>query len=158
MFSLHNIKPLSKKRKRIGRGGKLGGTSTRGFGGQKARTGDSNVRVGFEGGQMPLYRRLPKRGFNNKRFKKVIEIINLEQLNNFFDADASITTAVLMERGLIKPRKDALVLVKILGKGTLSKRLNVHADAFSQSAREAIESQGGKAHVNEESVARGTAE
>lgn len=84
MFSLHSLPAATKKRKRIGRGGKLGGTSTRGFGGQKARTGDTNVRVGFEGGQMPLYRRIPKRGFNNADFKVTYYIVNLNQLEAAF--------------------------------------------------------------------------
>ena len=157
MITLHNIQPLNKKRKRIGRGGKLGGTSGRGFGGQKARTGDSNVRVGFEGGQMPLYRRLPKRGFNNKDFKKCFELVNLNQLESFFEAGALVTKDVLIERGIIKPRKHVPIFVKVLGKGTLSKSLTVQADAFSQSAREAIEAQGGKAELNQENVARGIA-
>lgn len=158
MITLHSIQSLNKKRKRIGRGGKFGGTSGRGFGGQKARTGDSNVRVGFEGGQMPLYRRLPKRGFNNADFEKVYEIVNLNQLDAFFKAGASVTKDVLIEKGIIKPRKLVPVYVKVLGKGQLSKALTVHADAFSQSAKKAIEAQGGKAQVNEENVARGIAQ
>ena len=158
MAMLHNIKALNKKRKRIGRGGKLGGTAGRGFGGQKARTGDSNVRVGFEGGQMPLYRRLPKRGFNNADFRKIVEIVNLGQLDTFFEAGASVTKDVLIEKGIIKPRKHVPVYVKILGKGKLSKSLTVHADAFSESAQKAIEAQGGKAQVIKENVARGIAQ
>jgi large subunit ribosomal protein L15 len=156
MFTLHSIKALNKKRKRIGRGGKLGGTSTRGFGGQKARSGDSNVRIGFEGGQMPLFRRLPKRGFNNANFKTEYQIVNLTQLNAAFAAGASVTDKELIEKGLVKKPKTGFILIKILGKGTLSKSLTVAADAFSQAARSAIEAQGGKTRLNEEKVTRGT--
>lgn len=158
MFSLNTLPTVVKRRKRIGRGGKLGGTSTRGFGGQKARTGDTNVRVGFEGGQMPLFRRLPKRGFNNADFKKVYYTVNLNQLEASFDKGTAVTVEALIEKGIIKPRKNRPVLVKILGSGSLTKSLTITADAFSEGARQAIQAQGGQANLNKENEGRGITE
>lgn len=147
MFKLENTVSVVKKRKRVGRGGGRGGTSGKGHKGQKARSGGS-VRVGFEGGQMPLYRRLPKRGFTNARFKTVVEIINVEQLNAF-DDDAYITKAVLIERGLIKPSRHRPYVLKILGDGALKKKVSIVADLFSAQAKKVIEETGGKALTQE---------
>ena len=129
--------------KRLGRGigSGLGKTSGKGHKGQWARSG-GGVRPGFEGGQMPLIRRIPKRGFNN-HFKKVYSIVNLSVLENF-EANAVVDMEVLMEKGLIKVMKDCIGL-KVLGNGTLTKALTIKAKAFSTSAKEAIEKAGGKA-------------
>jgi len=149
MFNLSILSPLVKKRKRIGRGGAKGGTSGRGHKGQKARTGGaSKIRSVFEGGQSPLTRRLPKRGFNNALFATVYEIINLETLQEKFEDGAVIDKAVLSSNRLVSSKK----LVKILGNGSLTKKITVHADAFSASARASIEAQGGKALLNKETT------
>jgi len=130
-------------RKRLGRGigSGLGKTSGKGHKGQWARSG-GGVRPGFEGGQMPLIRRIPKRGFNN-HFRKVYSIVNLSILESF-EANSVVDMEVLCEKGLIKVMKDCVGL-KVLGNGTLSKALTVKAKAFSASAKEAIEKAGGTA-------------
>ena len=145
MFSLDQIAPVVKKRKRIGRGGSRGGTSGKGHKGQKARSGGS-PRPGFEGGQMPIYRRLPKHGFTNAPFKRVVEIVNLTQLKSF-DEGVEITSELLLEHGIIKPRKNKPFMLKVLGDGLLEKKLTVIADLFSAKALEVIEKSGGKAIV-----------
>ena len=151
MFQLNKLNPLVKKRKRVGRGGKLGGTSGKGHKGQKARSGGF-VRIGFEGGQMPLFRRLPKRGFNNYNFKDEYVVVNLKQLDETFEVGALVTKETLVERGLIKSHKGKQgLLLKVLGTGVLSKKLSIYADAFSKSAMKAIENSGGEAHVTKES-------
>lgn len=142
MFKLNELAPLVKKRKRIGRGGSRGGTSGRGHKGQKARSG-GKVDAGFEGGQMPLYRRIPKRGFTNVRFKQVIEIVNLTALKNLQEQE--ITRELLIQKKIIKPKKNKPFQVKILGSGSLEKPLTIIADSFSAGARTAIEQAGGKA-------------
>ena len=128
-------------RKRLGRGigSGLGKTSGKGHKGQWARSG-GGVRPGFEGGQMPLVRRIPKRGFNN-HFRKVYSIVNLSVLEGF-EANSVVDLAVLNEKGLIKVVKDSVGL-KVLGNGTLTKALTVKASSFSASAKEAIEKVGG---------------
>ncbi len=128
-------------KKRLGRGigSGLGKTSGKGHKGQWARSG-GGVRPGFEGGQMPLIRRIPKRGFNN-HFKKVYSIVNLSVLENF-EANSVVDMEVLNEKGLIKVMKDCVGL-KVLGNGTLTKALTVKAKAFSASAKDAIEKAGG---------------
>lgn len=133
----------TKESKRLGRGigSGLGKTSGKGHKGQWARSG-GGVRPGFEGGQMPLIRRIPKRGFNN-HFRKVYSIVNLSVLEGF-DANSVVDMEVLNEKGLIKMVKDSVGL-KVLGNGTLSKALTVKAAKFSDSAKEAIEKAGGKA-------------
>ncbi len=141
MLKLNNLVPAGKKRKRIGRGGARGGTSGRGFGGQNSRSG-GGVSPTFEGGQMPLIRRLPKRGFSNVAFAKEFQIIHLGQLNDKFENGATVTYELLFEQGLIKGKKAKLV--KILASGTLKKKLTVHAHAFSEAAKEAIKKQGGE--------------
>ncbi|OGB97991.1 50S ribosomal protein L15 [candidate division TM6 bacterium RIFCSPHIGHO2_12_FULL_36_22] len=143
MLALHNLVPAGKKKKRIGRGGSRGGTSGRGSKGQKARSGSHNVRAGFEGGQMPLYRRLPKRGFNNKFFAQETVTISLEFLDTKFVENQEITKALLESRGFIKKN----MRVKVLGGYTPTKKLIVEADAFSKSAREAIEASSGQVRI-----------
>ncbi len=143
---LGNLSPAegaTTARKRLGRGigSGLGKTSGKGHKGQWARSG-GGVRPGFEGGQMPLIRRIPKRGFNN-HFKKVYSIVNLSVLENF-EANSVVDMEVLNEKGLIKVMKDCIGL-KVLGNGTLTKAITVKAKAFSASAKEAIEKAGGKA-------------
>ena len=130
-------------RKRVGRGigSGMGKTATRGHKGQNARSG-GGVRPGFEGGQNPLYRRLPKRGFNNQ-FRKEYAIVNLDQLNNFA-ADSEVTPEVLMASGIVKSPKDG---IKILGNGELKVKLSVKANKFSQSAVEKIQAAGGQTEV-----------
>lgn len=133
----------SKKRLGRGIGSGLGKTSGKGHKGQWARSG-GGVRVGFEGGQMPLTRRLPKRGFNNN-FRKVYSIVNLSVLNGF-EAGAVIDKAALLEKGLIKEVKNDAGL-KVLGNGEVSVAVTVKAAKFSASAKEAIEKAGGKVEV-----------
>jgi large subunit ribosomal protein L15 len=145
-MKLHELKPAKgaiKGRKRLGRGtaSGQGKTAGRGQNGQKSRSG-GGVRPGFEGGQMPLYRRLPKRGFTNI-FKKQWAIINVEDLNKFEDGSV-ITPEMLLEAGLIKKVIDG---IKILGDGDLEKKVTVQAHKFSKAAIEKIESAGGKAEV-----------
>ncbi len=133
-----------KSRKRLGRGigSGLGKTSGRGHKGQWARAG-GGVRPGFEGGQTPLFRRLPKRGFSNYPFKKEWSIINLGQLDQFA-AGTDVTPDTLLEMGIVKQVKDG---VKILGNGELTVALNVKAHAFSGAAKEKIAAAGGTAEV-----------
>lgn len=123
-----------------GHGSGNGKTAGKGHKGQKARSGAP--RVGFEGGQMPLYRRIPKRGFKNRNSKDIVAI-NMSALE-VFENDATITIEVMIEKGIIKNPKDG---VKILGNGELTKKLTVQANAFSATAKEKIEALGGKAEV-----------
>ena len=148
-MGLHNLKPArgaTRPRKRVGRGpgSGLGKTSGRGEKGQKSRSGYSH-RPGFEGGQMPLYRRLPKRGFTNAPFRKEFAEINLEKLE-VFEAGTIVTPEVLLKRGLIKKMKSGL---KVLAKGDFTKALTVRAHKFSAKAQEKIAGLGGKAEVLE---------
>jgi len=131
--------------KRVGRGtgSGLGKTSTRGHKGQWARSG-GGVRPNFEGGQMPLTRRTPKRGFNNAKFEKRYSIVNIEALNRFENGTV-VNAELLLECGIL--RKVEADGVKILGEGTLEKKLTVQASKFSKSAIDAIEKAGGKAEV-----------
>ncbi|MDR3071947.1 MAG: 50S ribosomal protein L15 [Clostridiales Family XIII bacterium] len=142
-MKLHELKAppgSSKAPKRKGRGTATGQGKTAGRGqdGQNSRSG-GGVRLGFEGGQMPLYRRLPKRGFNNK-WRKEFEIVNIEALNRF-DNDTEITPELLIESGLIRKPKNG---VKILGNGELEKKLVVKATKFSKGAVTRIEAAGGR--------------
>lgn len=147
MVELHNLVATEKKRKRVGRGGSRGGTSGKGHKGQKART-SGTVRPGFEGGQMPLYRRLPKRGFTNSPFQSQVVEVNLGQLNRLFKDGEEVTHDLLIARGAIKKHKSQKDFVlKVLATGTLEKKLVVKAHAFSQSAKQAIEKAGGEAKV-----------
>ena len=145
-MKLHDLKPAegaTTARKRLGRGigSGLGKTSGKGHKGQKARSG-SGMRLGFEGGQMPLQRRLPKRGFNNI-FRKNVVAINVGTLNKFEDG-AVVDIAALTEKGIVKNSFDG---VKILSNGTITKKLTVKANAFSKGAVAKIEAAGGKTEV-----------
>ena len=141
---LHDLKPnpgAKHRRKRLGIGessGK-GKTSGKGHKGQKARSGGS-IRPGFEGGQMPLYRRLPKRGFNNNAFKTFWGVVNLDSLEKTFSSGDIVSEESLRKAGLVKGRFDG---VKILGRGELTKSLTIQVDEVSATAREKIEKAGG---------------
>lgn len=154
MLQLNKLRPSGKDRKRIGRGGSRGGTSGKGHKGQKARTGHHGVGLGFEGGQMPLSRRLPKKGFNNIRFAKEFAVVNTKQLEKLFKNGDEVTKESLTEHGIVVSKKGhkgkQQILLKILGDGAVSKKLIVHADAASKSAIKAIEEAGGKIHLTEE--------
>lgn len=146
-LQLHDLKPAPgarRARRRVGRGigSGLGKTSGRGQKGQKARSGGGKGPY-FEGGQMPLQRRLPKRGFNNARFAKEFAVVNVADLARF-EAGTTVTPELLKETGLVGRIKDG---VKILGDGELTAALTVQAHAFSKSAVEKIEAAGGKAEV-----------
>lgn len=153
MLKLNTLQPLVKSRKRVGRGGKRGGTSGKGHKGQKARSGGFH-RLAFEGGQMPLYRRLPKRGFTNAPFAVCFEAVNIQRLNDAFENGETVTKEALILKKLVKVRSsqngEKRFSVKVLGKGQLNKKLIVHADAFSQSAMKAIQDSGGEAHLIKE--------
>ena len=142
--SLYPNYGATKSRKRVGRGpgSGLGKTSGKGHKGQNARSG-GGVRPGFEGGQLPLFRRLPKRGFTNAMFKTRYAVINLSDLNKF-ENDAVITPELLKEMGLVKNQLNG---IKVLGNGTLEKKVIVKANKFSSVAKEQIEKLGGKAEV-----------
>lgn len=131
-------------RKRVGRGpgSGLGKTSGKGHKGQNARSG-GGVRPGFEGGQLPLFRRLPKRGFKNALFKTSYAVINLSDLDKF-EEGAVVTPELLKEMGLVKKQLDG---IKVLGNGTLTKKITVKAHKFSDAALREIEKIGGKAEV-----------
>lgn len=143
-MKLHELKPTEgsrHRRRRVGRGESsgLGKTSGKGHKGQKARSGAS-IRPTFEGGQMPLARRLPKKGFNNAQFKTNFAIVNVSSLEAKFSDGDEVTEASLREKGLVKGICDA---VKVLGNGDLSKKFSVSVDKVSASAREKIEKAGG---------------
>jgi large subunit ribosomal protein L15 len=144
---LHDLKPrpgAKHRRKRLGQGESSGHgkTSGRGGKGQTARSG-SSIRIGFEGGQMPLIRRMPKRGFNNARFTKQFIAVNVGELNQF-DNGARVDEAAMRSVGLANGPADG---IKILGDGELSKKLTVSAHAFSASAKAKIEAKGGACEV-----------
>lgn len=146
-MKLHTMKPAEGAtftRKRVGRGigSGLGKTSGKGHKGQNARSG-GGVRQGFEGGQLPLFRRLPKRGFTNAMFKTEYAVINLSDLNKFEDG-ATVSPELLKEMGLVKKQLDG---IKVLGNGKLERKLVVKAHKFSNVAKEQIEKLGGKAEV-----------
>jgi large subunit ribosomal protein L15 len=146
-MKLHTLSPAegsTKEKFRKGRGAGSGNGKTAGKGhkGQNARSG-GGVRPGFEGGQLPLYRKLPKRGFKNFLFKKCYAVVNVDALNRFNDGDV-VDSAVLFTAGIIDTAK---ANVKILGDGELTKKLTVKAQVFSASAKEKIEAAGGKTEV-----------
>ena len=130
------------KRKGLGRGSGNGKTSGRGQKGQNSRSG-GGVRANFEGGQIPLYRRLPKRGFSNAKFKTTYAVINVSDLNKFEDGTV-VTPALLKETGLLKKQLDG---VKVLGNGTLERKLTIQANKFSKEAMEKINKAGSKFEV-----------
>ncbi|CUL44108.1 50S ribosomal protein L15 [Listeria monocytogenes] len=145
-MKLHELKPSEgsrKERNRVGRGTGSGNgkTSGRGHKGQKARSG-GGVRLGFEGGQLPLFRRIPKRGFTNIN-RKEFAIVNLDVLNRFEDG-TEVTSELLVETGIIRNEKSG---IKILSNGNIEKKLTVKANKFSAAAKEAIEAAGGKIEV-----------
>lgn len=146
-MKLNNITPTEgafKERKRVGRGtgSGLGKTSGKGHKGQNARSG-GGVRVGFEGGQLPLFRRLPKRGFSNAKFKIRYAVINLSDLERFAEG-TEVTPTLLKEMGVVKNSLDG---IKVLGNGKLTKKLNVKANKFSETAKKEIEALGGTIEV-----------
>ena len=146
-MKLHELEAVygsTKNRKRVGRGqgSGTGKTSGKGEKGQNARSG-GGVRPGFEGGQLPLFRRLSKRGFNNYNFRTVYAVVNVEDLNRF-ENDTVVTIEMLKEVGLVKKELDG---VKIMGNGNLEKKLTVRANAFTRSAIEKINNNGGKTEV-----------
>ena len=146
-MKLHELAPAAgstKENFRKGRGAGSGNGKTAGKGhkGQNARSG-GGVRPGFEGGQLPLYRRLPKRGFNNK-FATVYSIVNVETLNECFEDGAVVDLETLVENGIIRKENDGL---KVLGNGEITKKLTVKAKVFSATAKEKIEAAGGKTEV-----------
>ncbi|MCR5665914.1 MAG: 50S ribosomal protein L15 [Eubacterium sp.] len=146
-MDLSNLKPADGSkhsdnfRRGRGHGSGNGKTAGKGHKGQKARSG-GGTKPGFEGGQMPLYRRIPKRGFTCRNSKDIVAI-NMSALE-VFDNDAVVSVDTLIEKGIVKNPRDG---VKILGNGTLTKKLTVQANAFSASAKEKIEALGGKAEV-----------
>ena len=139
MLELNKLVKLTQKRKRVGRGGSRGGTSGKGHKGQKARSGGS-IPAHFEGGQMSITRRLPKRGFSNYKFKTEFSLISLDVLNNKFEDGQVINKESLIEHGLVK--KDSKV--KVLATGSLEKKIVIEVDACSKSAKAAIERVGGE--------------
>lgn len=146
-MKLNELKPAAgstKTSKRKGRGHATGNGKTAGRGrdGQNSRSG-GGVRIGFEGGQMPLYRRIPKRGFTNARFKKNYAEVKLESLNSF-RSGSTVDEAKMVEAGLVKKTLDGIV---ILGNGEITKKLTVKASRFTKTAAEKIEAAGGKAEV-----------
>lgn len=145
-MKLNNLvaSPETKTRKRVGRGpgSGMGKTATRGENGQKSRSGVS-ISAWFEGGQTPLYRRVPKRGFNNARFRTEYATINLSDLNRFEDG-TTVTPELLKELGIVKKQ---LAGIKVLASGKLEKKVNVKAHRFSSKAVTKIEEQGGTAEV-----------
>ncbi|AYU55842.1 50S ribosomal protein L15 [Staphylococcus debuckii] len=143
LHELHPAEGSRKVRNRVGRGAATGNgkTSGRGQKGQKARSG-GKVRPGFEGGQLPLFRRLPKRGFTNIN-RKEFAVVNLEQLNRF-EEGTEVTHELLIETGVVKNAKAG---IKVLGNGSLEKKLTVKAHKFSASAAEAIDAKGGAHEV-----------
>ena len=144
LHELQYTEGARKARKRVGRGTSSGNgkTSGRGQKGQNSRSG-GGVRLGFEGGQNPLFRKVPKRGFNNYNFEVKYAVINVSDLNKFEDG-ATVNAAALKEAGIIKKELDG---VKVLGNGAIEKKLTVQAAKFSKSAVAAIEAAGGKTEV-----------
>ena len=144
LYEINQPEDAIKKRKRVGRGVATGNgkTSGKGHKGQNARSG-GGVRPGFEGGQLPLFRRLPKRGFTNAPFKTEYATINLSDLEKFEDG-AVVTPELLKEMGIVKKQ---LAGIKVLGNGELTKKVTVKASKFSKTAVEKIEKLGGKAEV-----------
>ena len=143
LHNLSNVKGAVHRRKRVGcgEGGGHGKTSGRGGKGQTARSGGS-IRVGFEGGQMPIFRKLHRRGFNNKNFKTFYETVNVGELEKLDAKVKTVDRQVLVDAGLVRSNANPL---KILGEGDLGAALEITADKFSASAKEKIEKAGGKA-------------
>lgn len=147
LHNLSNVKGATHRRKRVGcgEGGGHGKTSGRGGKGQTARSG-GGIRIGFEGGQMPIFRRLPIRGFNNKNFRTEYETVNVGALSKLDDSVSEVNREVLAAAGLVRKNGNPL---KILGTGDISKALKVTAEKFSASAKDKIEKAGGEVIVPE---------
>lgn len=147
-FILHAPKGANKKPKRVGRGSSsgLGTTAGKGNKGQQSRSGKAGPYVGFEGGQMPLFRRIARRGFSNYPFKKEYEIVNLIDLEAKFADGETVNKETLVAKGMVKSNS----FVKVLGNGDISKKLTVEVDKVSASAKEKIEKAGGSVKVTEE--------
>lgn len=145
LHELSNVKGAIHRRKRVGcgEGGGHGKTSGRGGKGQTARSG-GGIRIGFEGGQMPIFRRLPIRGFNNKNFHVQYETVNVAELAKLDDSVSEVNREVLVAAGLVRANSNPL---KVLGEGEISKALKITAVKFSASAKEKIEKAGGEAIV-----------
>jgi large subunit ribosomal protein L15 len=158
MVRLNNLKPAPgsrHRRKIVGRGegsGHGGKGSTRGFKGQTARSGDASLRPGFEGGQVPLIRRIPKRGFNHDAFRRAYSLVNVGDLEAAFEGGAQVHPDALRASGLLRRRQQP---VKVLGDGDLSKALHVKAHAFSKSAEEKIKKAGGSVEKIDREKERG---
>ena len=153
MLQLNNLTAITKKRKRVGRGGSRGGQAGRGHKGQKARSGGKvELKAFFEGGQMPLSRRLPRRGFTNI-FKKEYKLINIKQLEERFNDGDSVNVAALKEKGLLKGKQEPMI--KLLGVGTLTKKLTITVDAYSKTAQQAVEKANGTIQLTKE-ISRGS--
>jgi large subunit ribosomal protein L15 len=147
-YELHAPEGANKKPKRVGRGSSsgLGSTAGKGNKGQQSRSGSAQPYVGFEGGQMPLYRRLARRGFSNAAFKTEYEIVNLCDIERKFNDGETVDRKSLVEKKLIRK---AAANIKVLGDGELSKKLTVDVDKVSASAKEKIEKAGGSVKVRE---------
>ncbi len=152
-FLLHAPEGANKKPKRVGRGSSsgLGTTAGKGNKGQQSRSGSAVPYVGFEGGQMPLYRRIAHRGFSNYPFKKEFDVVNVDVLEQKFNAGETVDKAALLAKGLIRSEKN---LVKILGNGELTKSLTVDVDKVSASAKAKIEKAGGSVKAAESSESK----
>lgn len=149
MVQLHTLESSGKDKKRRGRGGSRGGTSGKGHKGQNARSG-GGVRPSFEGGQMPLHRRLPKRGFSNLQFQSEVLTIDLKTVTDRFDENTVVTKELLIEQNMLKPKKSkGAFCLKVLG-NQASKKLVIHADAFSKGAQKALSDIGGEARLTKE--------
>ncbi|MBQ5499844.1 MAG: 50S ribosomal protein L15 [Treponema sp.] len=148
-FMLHAPQGANRPKRRVGRGSSsgLGSTAGKGNKGQQSRSGSAVPYVGFEGGQMPLYRRIARRGFSNARFKKEFSIFNLKQLEEKYADGETVNRESLKAKGLLSKNK---TLIKILGDGDITKKLNIDVDKVSASAKEKIEKAGGSVKVAEE--------
>ena len=144
-MQLNKLVKLTEKRKRVGRGGSRGGTSGRGHKGQKARSG-GKIPAHFEGGQMSISRRLPKRGFSNYDFKTTYSLVSLDQVQNLFDDGQTVTRDMLIEAGCVKKG----VKIKLLATGLLEKKVILEIDACSKSAKDAVERVGGEIKLVQE--------
>lgn len=155
MLQLNSLQPVIQKRKRVGRGGSRGGHSGRGKDGQKCRSGsNSEIKAWFEGGQMPLSRRLPRRGFNNP-FKQEVATVNIEKLEACYQDGETVNEASLREKRLVRGKRGASI--KILGVGLLTKKLNVHVHACSKTALDAVAKAGGTVQLIGENESGGSA-
>ena len=149
-FMLHAPEGANRPKRRVGRGSSsgLGTTAGKGNKGQQSRSGSAVPYVGFEGGQMPLYRRIARRGFSNARFKKEYSIFNLKQLEAKYADGETVNRETLKSKGLLSKNK---TLIKVLGEGDITKKLNIDVDKVSASAKEKIEKAGGSVKVAEDS-------